>query len=60
MRLSWTEAEVDEKLHNIMVDIFKKVDAAAKKYNLTDNYVVGANIAGFEKVVRQLKAAGNC
>ena len=31
MRLSWTEAEVDEKLHNIMVDIFKKVDAAAKR-----------------------------
>ena len=37
MRLSWTEAEVDEKLHNIMVDIFKKVDAAAKKYDLADN-----------------------
>ena len=58
MRLSWTEAEVDEKLHNIMVDIFKKVDAAAKKYNLTDNYVVGANIAGFEKVVDAMKAQG--
>lgn len=58
MRLSWTEAEVDEKLHNIMVDIFKKVDAAAKKYDLTDNYVVGANIAGFEKVVEAMKAQG--
>ena len=58
MRLSWTEEEVDEKLHNIMVDIFKKVDAAAKKYNLTDNYVVGANIAGFEKVVDAMKAQG--
>ena len=58
MRLSWTEAEVDEKLHNIMVDIFKKVDDAAKKYNLTDNYVVGANIAGFEKVVDAMKAQG--
>ena len=58
MRLSWTEAEVDEKLHNIMVDIFKKVDAAAKKYDLTDNYVVGANIAGFEKVVDAMKAQG--
>ena len=58
MRLSWTEAEVDEKLHNIMVNIFKKVDAAAKKYDLTDNYVVGANIAGFEKVVDAMKAQG--
>ena len=58
MRLAWTEAEVDEKLHNIMVDIFKKVDAAAKKYDLTDNYVVGANIAGFEKVVDAMKAQG--
>ncbi|MDO4600677.1 MAG: NADP-specific glutamate dehydrogenase [Eubacteriales bacterium] len=58
MRLSWTEEEVDEKLHNIMVDIFKKVDDAAKRYDLTDNYVVGANIAGFEKVVEAMKAQG--
>ena len=58
MRLSWTEEEVDEKLHNIMIDIFKKVDDAAKKYDLTDNYVVGANIAGFEKVVDAMKAQG--
>ena len=58
MRLSWTEEEVDEKLHNIMFDIFKKVDDAAKRYDLTDNYVVGANIAGFEKVVDAMKAQG--
>ena len=58
MRLSWTEEEVDEKLHNIMIDIFKKVDDAAKRYDLTDNYVVGANIAGFEKVVNAMKAQG--
>ena len=58
MRLSWTEEEVDEKLHNIMIDIFKKVDDAAKRYDLTDNYVVGANIAGFEKVVDAIKAQG--
>ena len=58
MRLSWTEEEVDEKLHNIMIDIFKKVDDAAKRYDLTDNYVVGANIAGFEKVVDAMKAQG--
>ena len=58
MRLSWTAEEVDEKLHNIMIDIFKKVDDAAKRYDLTDNYVVGANIAGFEKVVDAMKAQG--
>ena len=58
MRLSWTEEEVDEKLRNIMIDIFKKVDDAAKRYDLTDNYVVGANIAGFEKVVDAMKAQG--
>lgn len=58
MRLSWSEEEVDEKLHNIMKNIFKKVDEAAKRYDLTDNYVVGANIAGFEKVVDAMKAQG--
>ena len=58
MRLSWSAEEVDEKLHGIMKDIFKKVDMASKKYDLPDNYVVGANIAGFEKVVDAMKAQG--
>ena len=58
MRLSWTAEEVDEKLHNIMKDIFKKVDDAAKRYDMPENYVVGANIAGFEKVVDAMKAQG--
>ena len=58
MRLSWTREEVDEKLHNIMIDIFHKADDAAKRYGMEDNYVVGANIAGFEKVVDALKAQG--
>lgn len=58
MRLSWSEEEVDEKLHTIMKDIFKKVNDSAKRYDLTDNYVVGANIAGFEKVVEAMKAQG--
>ena len=58
MRMSWSAQEVDEKLHTIMKDIFKKVDEAAKRYDLTDNYVVGANIAGFEKVVDAMKAQG--
>ena len=58
MRLSWTREEVDEKLHNIMIDIFHKADDAAKRYDMEDNYVVGANIAGFEKVVDAMKAQG--
>ena len=58
MRLSWTREEVDERLHNIMIDIFHKADDAAKRYGMEDNYVVGANIAGFEKVVDAMKAQG--
>ena len=58
MRLSWTREEVDEKLHNIMIDIFHKTDDAAKRYGMEDNYGVGANIAGFEKVVDAMKAQG--
>ncbi len=58
MRLSWTREEVDEKLHHIMIDIFHQADDAAKRYGMEDNYVVGANIAGFEKVVDAMKAQG--
>ncbi|MCI6676993.1 MAG: NADP-specific glutamate dehydrogenase [Clostridiales bacterium] len=57
-RMSWTFEEVDAKLHQIMVDIFKKVDEASKKYGLEKNYVAGANIAGFEKVVEAMNAQG--
>ena len=60
MRLSWTAEEVDVKLHGIMVDIFHKADDAAKRYGMKDNYVAGANIAGFEKVVDAMKAQGIC
>ncbi|MBQ0001876.1 MAG: NADP-specific glutamate dehydrogenase [Clostridiales bacterium] len=59
-RLSWTAEEVDEKLHNIMIDIFQKADEASKRYGMPDNYVVGANIAGFEKVVNAMLAQGIC
>ena len=58
MRLSWSAEEVDEKLHGIMKDIYKKIDAAAQRYDMKDNFVVGANIAGFEKVVDAMKAQG--
>lgn len=57
-RLSWTFEEVDSKLKQIMVDIFAKTDNAAKRYNVPGNYVAGANIAGFEKVVDAMMAQG--
>ncbi len=57
-RLSWTFEEVDAKLQNIMVNIFHNLDNAAKKYGAEGNYVVGANIAGFEKVVDAMTAQG--
>ncbi len=59
-RLSWSFEEVDAKLQNIMVNIFHSADEAAKKYGFAGNYVVGANIAGFEKVVDAMLAQGVC
>jgi glutamate dehydrogenase (NADP+) len=50
MRMSWTFEEVDEKLHNIMINIYKNAAAAAKEYGMEGNLVAGANIAGFLKV----------
>ena len=59
-RLSWTFEEVDAKLKNIMVNIYHNIDDAAKRYGNEGNYVVGANIAGFEKVVDAMLAHGAC
>ena len=57
-RLSWTFEEVDAKLQQIMINIFHNMDDAAKKYGKAGNYVAGANIAGFEKVVDAMNAQG--
>ncbi len=57
-RLSWTFEEVDSRLQGIMENIFANVDAAAKEYGFEKNYVVGANIAGFLKVVDAMNAQG--
>ena len=57
-RLSWTFEEVDAKLKNIMVNICHNMDDAAKRYGMEGNYVAGANIAGFEKVVDAMTAQG--
>jgi len=57
-RLSWSFEEVDAKLKTIMVNICHNAAAAAEKYGAKGNYVVGANIAGFEKVVDAMTAQG--
>ena len=57
-RLSWSFEEVDQKLQGIMANIYHNIDNAAKKYGFEGNYVVGANIAGFEKVVDAMNAQG--
>lgn len=58
MRLSWSFEEVDEKLKNIMVNIFNASKEAAKEYGAEGNYVVGANIAGFLKVADVMISQG--
>jgi glutamate dehydrogenase (NADP+) len=57
-RLSWTFEEVDEKLQGIMISIYHAIDDAAKRYGHEGNYVMGANIAGFEKVADAMMAQG--
>ena len=57
-RLSWTFEEVDAKLKDIMIEIFHKVDLAAKEYATPGDYVAGANIAGFLKVADAMMAQG--
>ena len=58
MRYSWTFEEVDAKLKQIMVDIFHNIDDAAKEYGVENNFVAGANIAGFKKVADAMLAHG--
>ena len=60
MRYSWTFDEVDSKLHDIMVNIYKSASDAAKEYGMEGNLVAGANIAGFKKVADSMLAYGVC
>ncbi len=58
MRLSWTFEEVDAKLKDIMTRIYHNASKAAEEYGKKGNLVVGANIAGFEKVAQSMYAQG--
>ena len=58
IRLSWTFEEVDEKLHDIMRNIYKSCAEAAEEVGMPGNLVVGANVAGFKKVADAMIAQG--
>jgi glutamate dehydrogenase (NADP+) len=58
MREAWTFEDVDAKLKNIMENIQKVAYDAAKEYGKEDDYVMGANIAGFIKVAESMYSQG--
>ena len=58
IRSSWTFDEVDAKLKGIMINIYYHMKNACEKYDAVDNFVVGANIAGFMKVADAMMAQG--
>lgn len=57
-RMFWSFEEVDAKLRNIMANIYRNIDKAAKDYGFDGNYVMGANIAGFVKVAEAMLSHG--
>ncbi len=58
MRYSWSFEEVDAKLKDIMINIYKSASSAAREYGQENNLLVGANIAGFLKVAEAMFAQG--
>ena len=58
MRLAWPREEVDSRLQQIMRSIHDAARGAATEYGQPDNYVMGANIAGFTKVADSMIAQG--
>lgn len=58
MRTAWTFEEVDKKLREIMVNIYNNIANVAKEVGQEDNFVVGANIAGFKKVADAMLKQG--
>lgn len=57
-RIFWSFEQVEQKLHHIMVEIFHSCEKSAEQYGMPGNYIVGANIAGFEKVANAMMAYG--
>ena len=59
-RLFWSFEEVDAKLKSIMIGIYHAIADAAEKYGQKGNYVMGANLAAFEKIADAMMAHGVC
>jgi glutamate dehydrogenase (NADP+) len=57
-RRGWTRETVDDRLHTIMISIHENCRATAEEYDVSGNYVHGANIAGFRKVANAMLAQG--
>lgn len=58
LRLSWTFEEVDQKLKTIMENIYHTIAKTAKEYDMEDDFMAGANIAGFEKIAVAMMEQG--
>ena len=57
-RIRWSFEEVDNKLKDIMTDIFQQAKKNAEKYGMKDNLVAGANMTAFVKVADVMIAHG--
>ncbi|MGP1360838.1 MAG: NADP-specific glutamate dehydrogenase [Candidatus Fimenecus sp.] len=57
-RIAWTFDKVDNRLEDIMKNIYLNISTAADDYNKHDDFVTGANIAGFKKVADAMMAQG--
>jgi glutamate dehydrogenase (NADP+) len=57
-RLSWTFEKADSELKNIMANIYKNIKTASDECGAADNFIVGANIAGFTKVADAMMEQG--
>ena len=58
MRLAWPLEKADQKLKEIMTNIYNNIANTAKEVGQEDNFVVGANIAGFKKVADAMLRQG--
>lgn len=58
LRLSWSFEEVDERLKGIMENIYRTVADTAKEYGMENNFMAGANIAGFAKIAQAMMQQG--
>ncbi len=58
IRTYWSFEKVNEKLKNIMKNIYNQISKASMEYGFDQNYVIGANISGFVKVADTMIAQG--